>query len=249
MSVTNFIRTSTQLLYFATEHLLQCALPPACILCGYRTSADQPLCPLCQQDLPILSQTCRQCAQNLHGTMLLSLCGRCQSKPPPFDRTYAMLPYEGPVIKLITQLKFQQQLSYAKALGNLMAERVKTHWYKTQSLPDVILPVPLHRQRLRERGFNQAIEISRPLTKKLGIPVDIDGAIRTRQTAAQSGLSAAERRHNVAGAFEITRDYSQMTVAILDDVITTGHTIRAFSKAVRAAGASQIHIWCCARRS
>jgi ComF family protein len=161
----------------------------------------------------------------------------------------ALFPYQGPVVALITQLKFRHQLSHAQLLGTLLAERVQAAWYQTQPLPDVILPVPIHAERLRERGFNQTVEIGRPLAAYLDIPLDRSGAIRHRATAAQSGLTATERRHNVANAFTVTRDYRNLTVAILDDVITTGHTIRAFSKAVEAAGATEIHVWCCARAS
>lgn len=247
MSITTFVSYFARLLHTSTRPLLQQILPTVCLLCGYRTSTLRSLCGPCYNDLPILSQSCRQCAQKLQGKMHASRCGYCQKHPPAFSHTFALFPYQGPVVSLITQLKFRHELSHANLLGELLAEHAMRDWYQALPLPDVILPVPIHAKRLRERGFNQAVEIGRPLSKYLGIPLDIIGASRHRETAAQSGLTATERRHNVTNAFTITSDYTGLTVAILDDVITTGHTIRAFSKAVKAAGAADVHVWCCAR--
>lgn len=197
--------------------------------------------------LPILPHHCPQCAQFLRGTPLGFRCGDCIQQERAFDRTYALFPYEAPIIKMISALKFQHQLIYAESLGVLLADSLRII-YKNQQLPDVILPLPLHTLRLRQRGFNQALEIGRPIAKRLNLPLDIDGVERKKVTHTQHHLDAKIRKSNVAHAFTAIRDYSGLTVAILDDVMTTGHTVNACAEALRERGADTIHIWCVARR-
>ena len=174
-------------------------------------------------------------------------CGDCFANPPSFDRTFALFPYEQPVIKLITGLKFEHDLAYAKALGDLLADRIQTAWYVSLRLPDVIIPIPLHPERMRERGFNQALEIARPVSRKLGIPIDFSGTKRCRHTARQSDLPAKKRGENIAGAFACRAHYNGRKIAVIDDVITTGQTIKEFCGVLRESGAEKIDVWCCAR--
>lgn len=129
-----------------------------------------------------------------------------------------------------------------------MAKTAQRDWYQDKPLPDLILPVPLHRLRLRERGFNQALEIARPITKRLRIPIDKHSLQRIRHTRPQTGLKAPEREVNLKNAFKTIRDFSGKHIALLDDVVTTSSTINACSQALMDAGAKQIDIWCCARR-
>jgi len=150
-------------------------------------------------------------------------------------------------MQLIVKLKFQQQLSHAKLFGVLMAQAILQDWYQGRLLPDVIIPVPLHPLRLRERGFNQAVEIARPIARMTGIPIDIHGVKRIRHTKAQSSLPATERDKNIANAFMIDSDYRGKYIAVLDDVITTGCTVRELCRRLSANGASRIDVWCCAR--
>ncbi len=149
---------------------------------------------------------------------------------------------------MILKLKFSKQLSYAQTLGELLAARASEEWYQHTPLPDVLIPMPLHMQRLGERGFNQAIEIARPLATALGIPLDLDGLEREKATTAQSGLKAVERKKNMQRAFVATRDYSGLNIAVLDDVVTTGSTIDAACRALKTKGAKRIDIWAVARR-
>lgn len=232
--------------------LYDCILPAVCILCGCATknTFNKPfnICNLCRYNLPILPHSCQQCAQFLRFAPQHELkCGTCLSQPPDFDLTHALFPYQPPISHLITQLKFQHQLSHAQALGELMRERIQTQWYLHQPLPDLIIPVPLHPQRLRQRGFNQAIEIARPIAKVLGLPIDYHSVKRVKNTLAQSGLPAEDRKHNIAQAFTVSRDYTGINVAVIDDVITTGHTIMECCRMIKRNGAAAIHVWCCAR--
>lgn len=128
-----------------------------------------------------------------------------------------------------------------------MAQRIKTEWYLNKRLPDRIIPVPLHAKRLKERGFNQALEIARPVAKHLRLPLDARGCKRTKYTDAQAQLDFANRSYNIKEAFSIESDYSNQHIAIIDDVTTTGQTLRELSQALKKAGAKQIDLWCCAK--
>jgi ComF family protein len=144
------------------------------------------------------------------------------------------------------ELKFHENLVNARLLGELMAAAIQ-QWYRNHPLPDLLIPVPLHPQRLKERGFNQALEISRPIAKTLKIKLDIHHCLRIKNTAAQAQQQAEHRPQNLRNAFQITTDYTGLTIAILDDVTTTGSTLNSFAKALKKAGASQIHVWCVAK--
>ncbi len=230
-------------------------LPPMCILCGDHTSLDALICSACKRELPILSHSCAKCAELLsiyhshshpHAP---SLCGACLKNPPPFDNTHALFVYAAPIIQLIIQLKFQRQLSHAAAINQFFIHAIKEQWYKNKPLPDIIIPMPLHPHRLKERGFNQAFEIIRSAAKILKIPIDLTGIKRIKPTAPQTTLSAHARRQNMLHAFIATRNYHQMTVAVVDDVITTGATVAACCYILKQKGAKTIDVWCCARRT
>jgi ComF family protein len=224
-------------------------LPATCVLCGY--TATNNLCQACQRSLPILSQHCPRCAKFLTFQQTQSiplLCGACQQHPPPFDHTFALFPYEFPIIQLITALKFQQKLSHGNALSKQFITNIEQLWYLNKPLPDLILPVPLHPKRLQERGFNQALEIAKPIARYFDLPIDTKGLQRTYHTAAQSGLSAEERKRNVLHAFTATRRFDGLTIALIDDVVTTGQTVIACCEKLKSNGAKSIHVWCAARR-
>src|SRR3990167_2050675 len=231
------------------SHLIQpitlTLLPPCCLLCGTSTRNPHYLCSDCYKDLPISTQNCPRCAQKLHSTS--ATCGACLNHPPPFDETHALFPYQAPITHLITKLKFQHQLSHAKALGTLFCARIQEHWYQSKPLPDLLLPVPLHPARLQARGFNQAVEIAKPIAKHFAIPLDLTGVRRIKPTAAQSGLSARQRKQNVAHAFDSNEDYTDRSLAVIDDVMTTGHTLRELCQLLKKKGAKHLTIWCVAR--
>lgn len=148
---------------------------------------------------------------------------------------------------MIQQLKFQHRLYQAHALATLLMQQIPI-WYADHPLPDLVLPVPLHPLRIRERGFNQAVEIARPACRKFKLPLDLDGVQRIKHTAAQSGLDANERRLNLTQAFVATKDYTGRSIAILDDVVTTGQTMQELCRVLLKQGAVKLEVWCCARR-
>ncbi len=224
---------------------VQAMLPSFCILCGDRIAASRDFCPGCAAALPYLPHACPVCALPYTG---IGPCGRCQRHPPPFAATVALFRYESPVDRLIVGLKFHAQLVHARALGTLMATRLAEHLAaRAAAPPQLIVPMPLHRTRLRSRGFNQALELARPLAGQLRIPLDYRALARPRATSPQTELPLAARARNVRAAFRAVRDLRGLRVALVDDVMTTGHTAAAAAGALRKAGAEAVEVWVLAR--
>ncbi len=199
--------------------------------------------------MPILSQGCQICAQILTSNYTSAkICGACLKQAPAYQKIYALFPYQPPISNLIIRLKFQHDLCIANLFGELICERIQQHWYKDKPLPDLIIPIPLHKERLRERGFNQSLEIAKVIAKTLQVPLDYRSTMRIKATAAQSGLSALKRKINIHQAFKIAKNYDNLSIAVVDDVVTTGHTIQAFCAALQSHKAKKIDIWCSARR-
>ena len=163
-----------------------------------------------------------------------------------FDRLCALFNYEFPISKLIPQLKFQYKLAYGNLLGQLLLQQYES-WYKLDSMPDAILPVPLSNARLKQRGFNQVLEILRPLMLSTNSIVLDNVCIRTKNTKSQTSISMKYRRRNLRSAFRITQPIAYEHVAIVDDVFTTGSTVQAMSEVLKGVGVQQIDIWCICR--
>ncbi len=199
-------------------------LPTCCVLCDAPVKGALDICSFCQKELP-----------------------QIQSDTLYHDELKIITPfhYAFPIDQFIMRLKFQQQLIYARLLGQLLAQRLK----QEVTLPELFIPIPLHDSRLRERGFNQAIEIGRYIKKILHIPMDNGSLIRTRATEAQSLLPAAKRQQNLHNAFALAKPLQAKHVALLDDVMTTGNTVRAAALVLRTAGVEKIDVWCCCKAS
>ena len=208
------------------------------------------ICRGCQADLPIQTVACYRCALPLHGATPDAelLCGRCINDPPSYDRTLSVFRYAHPVDQLIHDLKFNRKLATARLLGELMAQQLKKRMRLIPSSPpQMIIPVPLHLARLRERGYNQATELARPIARAFNIPIDYQYCQRQRATAIQSDLPANERPRNVKGVFRVVKKLPVRHVAIVDDVMTTGATMEEFAATLRKAGVEKIDVWVCAR--
>lgn len=213
-------------------------LPGSCLLCA-ADSASSLLCPACTADLPRQATTvCPQCAIE---TPLGERCGTCLKSPPAFTRTIAPLRYEFPVDRLIQALKYSHRLPLANWFGNCLSEQI------TADEHDLLLPLPLHPSRLRERGFNQSVEIARAIHRRLGIPMNVDCLSRVRATPPQAALPLKERAKNVRGAFECTTDLSGKRILLVDDVMTTGSTLRECARILELHGAAQITLAVAAR--
>ena len=217
--------------------------PQHCRLCGEGPLAiDATFCAGCLGDLPWNTASCEVCALPLPQ---LSICGTCQAKPPPYHRALATFRYAEPLAHIVHGLKFGQRLYYGRFLGAQLAATVAAA--EEVILPDVMLPVPLHWKRMRERGYNQALEIARPVAHRFKLPIIANGVVRARATTEQSQLNAKERRQNLAKAFTVNADVAGLHIAIVDDVMTTGATVGELTRVLISAGARRVDIWLAAR--
>jgi ComF family protein len=226
----------------ATAHRLVAALlPQHCFLCG-QASGAAVLCQPCQQGLPDLPEiVCPRCALPTPGG---STCGACLTKAPHFDASIARYRYAFPVDKLIQALKYSHRL----ALANFFAEALEsTGKIAIFAGADAIVPLPLSRQRLRERGFNQAVEIARPLARQLRLPLLLDACQRPIDTPPQASLPWQARRKNIRGAFECSLDLTGRSLIVVDDVMTTGATLDEFARTLKKHGAVHVTNWVVAR--
>ena len=214
-----------------------------CLLCGSTCRPEESICKPCQEEFVTQAQACEKCALPLSHTEDL-ICGACQKTPPAYHSVYRYAAYEAPIDRLILQFKFQQKLVIGKKLGTLMAKDIVR---RQLPLPDILLPVPLHANRLRQRGYNQALELARPVAAELKLPIDSDSCRRLKATAEQVGLSAKSRRSNLKGAFELKGNFQDKRVAVIDDVMTTGSTVHELSQQLIKAGAKRVDVWVCAR--
>ncbi|MES9832502.1 MAG: ComF family protein [Candidatus Thiodiazotropha sp. DIVDIV] len=218
--------------------------PQSCLLCGSNADFETRFCQTCYEKLPFNHHACPYCALPLPvNTAEGTRCGGCLQQQLPYHSCITALRYEPPLSRLISNLKFRQHLHLTLPLAKLLIHRLA----EPDDPPELILPVPLHPRRLRERGFNQAQEIGRVVAKHYGIPLDSRLVKRTRETSAQSDLNEHERRRNLRNAFRIYGSLKGVNVAILDDVVTTGSTITELSKALNRAGADKITVWAVAR--
>jgi ComF family protein len=209
-----------------------------CLLCG-QESGSEILCRACAGDLPRLpSPHCPVCALP---TPAGECCGRCLGHPPHYDRTLAVFSYGFPLDRLIQSFKYGHRLALAAFLGGELAALAK------DAAVDRVMPLPLHPARLRERGFNQALELARPVARALGKPLDARTCLRIRQTPVQAGLPWKERKQNMRGAFGCSRDLSGQRILLVDDVMTTGASLDECARTLKKHGAAEVTLLVAAR--
>lgn len=217
------------------------ALPQHCELCAGR-SGDALICADCARDLPRLGPACPVCALP---TQEGSTCGHCLAHPPPFTATYAAFVYGFPVDRLIQRLKYQGRLALCEWAA---AAIVETSDRTTDAdRPDRLFALPLAAERQRERGYNQSYEIARAVAAATGIALASDGARRVRATPPQTALPWSERAKNVRGAFACEVGLEGESVAVIDDVMTTGASLAEFARTLLKAGAARVENWVVAR--
>jgi len=166
-------------------------------------------------------------------------CGKCLARPPPWDRACAAFAYAFPLDRLLVAMKYRGVFAYADFLADALSQSIS-------HAPDIVVPLPLAPARQRERGFNQAAEIARRVASHLRVPL-VAALARVRDTPAQAALPWRERGRNVRGAFAALPAIQGKGVAIVDDVLTTGATLRAAARAAAAGGACSIDVWVVAR--
>jgi ComF family protein len=226
------------------RHIQGWILPPRCVLCGCEGRAPaQDLCSYCQREFVRNAAACRGCALPV-GPPGRELCARCLRHARGFDTAFAPFRYEYPLDRLLQRFKYQGQLALGRVLGSLLAEAVVAEHIE---LPQALVPVPLARSKQRERGFNQAYELARPLARALKLPIRTDLCARTRATRDQATLRAHDRRRNVVGAFVATGSVPPRHVAVIDDVLTTGSTCEELARVLKRAGIERVDVWVIAR--
>ncbi|MGN6113493.1 MAG: ComF family protein [Luteimonas sp.] len=239
---------------------------PRCQGCGERGTGARDLCAACDAALPRIRRACAGCGLPLpaappRGALARagvadgvapesgpasSQCGACRQTPPPLGRVVAPFLYAPPLDRWLPRFKFHHDLAAGRLLSQLMLAACAD-----APRPDALLPVPLHRTRLRARGYDQALELAKPLARALALPLRRDLLLRVRATSAQSTLAAAERQRNLRGAFALAANAKARAlpahVARVDDVMTTGATLHAAARALLDAGVERVDAWTCAR--
>jgi ComF family protein len=204
---------------------------PRCAICEV-VSASQ-LCHGCQALIVPIDNPCQSCAKPIPDEQ--TLCGQCRQQPPPFSHTFCTTIYQSPVSLWVHELKFANRMDRAAVLAEAMAPMLA---HVPLNVP--LIPVPLHRQRLRHRGYNQAHEIARLIAKQQVRPLLSDVLLRRKNTAMQAELSEQERTANVRNAFAVNRSLAEPRVLLLDDVMTTGQTMQAASRCLLQAGVGRV---------
>lgn len=202
-------------------------LPPRCVLCGDR--GQRPcldLCRACEASLPVRAEP-------------------LDAGQGPLRASFAPFGYGHPLDHLVRGLKYRGQLAVGRVLGSVLGARIEV--LGLHAGVDVVLPVPLHPVRHGERGFNQSAEIGRWVARRLRLRLDLSLVVRRRDTRPQVGLAVAQRHDNLAGAFAASTAAQGLRIAVLDDVTTTGSTLRELATVLMAAGAVSVDAWCVAR--
>lgn len=216
-------------------------LPSICVVCQQYHQECSALCQYCKTLLTPLGPACIQCAMVLPDDSFLR-CGLCATRVSPIDRCYVHWQYKEPLRSLLHQYKYGQSLYLTSFLVDLMLVDLPLR----QEQPICLLPVPMHALRLRERGFNHALELTKCLSKRLNLPYESDLLQKTRHTVTQASLGASARQHNLKAAFSIK--VHQLThVALIDDLMTTGSTALELAHILKKSGVEQVEIWVCAR--
>lgn len=216
-------------------------LPVICTLCNQFHKGKLAVCYACIEFMPRLGPTCQYCAYPLPDAHYL-ICGQCIKKPPHFDRSFIAYQFVEPLRSLLHQFKYQNGLYLSSFLSHLILQSLPTQSNK----PQCLIPVPMHPQRIRQRGFNQAAILARSLAKKLQLPCDFISCQKVINTAPQASLDGEQRQKNLRRAFS-TPKLPYQHVALIDDLLTTGATANELALTLKKTGVQQVDVWCCAR--
>jgi len=217
-----------------------------CFLCAASRIKNHGLCEACLKDLPWLpAKSCTKCGLSSGG----QVCGSCLSTPPYFDATHAVFLYNYPIDAVIQRYKYGDTVSLSHTFGQLMSEKICL--VNSQENIDLMIPMPMHPTRLKQRGFNQALEIAKvanqALNKNNKTKLDYKSVKRQTLTPSQASLPIKKRVKNIKGAFMVNADFSGKRIAIVDDVMTTGASLNELAKTLKQAGATHVECWVIAR--
>ena len=216
---------------------------PYCLLCAAHDGGELGLCKACLSDLPWHSAPqCPQCGLLSNGLV----CGNCLNLPPHFGATYSLFTYNFPLDSLMQHYKYRNMLPLASAFASLF-HSYKLNGHAGIANIDLIIPMPMHRDRLKVRGFNQALELARLISKSTNINLDYSTCQRVKFTPPQASLPLKERIKNIRGAFSCQQNLHGKNIAIIDDVMTSGASLNELAKTLKEAGAAHVECWVIAR--
>lgn len=221
--------------------LFKQVLGASCVLC-HEKAGDLGVCEACLADLPSMPCVCRVCAVSLP---VVGVCGRCQSSPPKLDALFVSFRFAEPLTHLIHAYKYQNQLQLAGVLKQLLVSQIPH--FKLNKI-DAVFAVPLSRQRLIERGFNQSHELAKMVALKIGkLLLSMDICYR-EDRPSQAGLNLKARKENIKGVFKLNGLFSGKNILLIDDVITTGATLNELAKSFKQKGAAGVFGWVLAKK-
>jgi ComF family protein len=224
-----------------SQWLKQLRLPHHCLLCSTSHHGSDAICAHCLDCFKPTLYSCSYCALPLPAGQFL-VCGQCIQKKPDFDKVIAPYPFEEPLRSLLHEFKYHQGLYLISFLAKLILSHLPKEALKT----DCLIPVPIHPQKLQQRGFNQAAELTKYLARELHLPYDLHVCKKILHTTPQAELNAEQRRSNLRHAF-MTSPMPYQHVTIIDDLLTTGSTANALAKSLKIRDVQQVNVWCCAR--
>lgn len=239
------------------QSLLNFLYPPQCQLCGSTEALQHTglqynyLCRPCYQDIQLNSLACSLCAIPLSHTQITTsqlnpkICAQCTKTPPVYNTSWSPFIYAQPLEWMIQELKFNAKLNFASLLSSLIMHNLPPNLINNK--PDIIIPMPLHPRRLKQRGFNQSHLLARPIAKLLNVSIDITSALRIRDTEHQTGKNARQRKQNIKNAFTFNNHKNYQHAVIFDDVITTGSSVSELTLTLKQAGIKHVDVWCLAR--
>ncbi len=242
----SFLVNSSNQLFDLIHQELHCR---PCLFCEATTYDPAMLCANCIADLPWNRDRCKRCALPLpYRSELELLCGECLQTPAPFARILCPLRYEFPIDRALHLFKYHGKRYWQRSFVTLMEAFVQFHYADTtRALPQVLLPIPMHNEKMKERGFNQAALLAQGLARRLNIPMDQDWLHKIRNTEHQAALDKEDRLKNLRGAFAVSGKRTYRHIALIDDVVTTRATVETLARLLQAQGIETIDVWCLAR--
>lgn len=218
-------------------------LPTICSVCNQYHPGKHAVCADCYALLTPLPASCRHCAMPLPD-IGLPVCGHCVRQKPAIDTIFTAYRFEEPLRTLLHEFKYRHGFYLLTFMTQLIRDGLSSASYDTHCL----IPIPMHRLRIQQRGFNHAAELTKQLSRQLSIPYDLSYCKKIRHTPPQAGLNSQQRQKNIQHAF-LTKlkpiPYKKIT--LIDDLLTTGNTANELAKTLKLNGAAQVDLWCCAR--
>ena len=227
-TLNNLLKTSLNWLF--PQNCAQCQAP--------NRLEDHPYCQDCYLELPFQHHSCQQCGQRFAAPT--DYCGRCITNPPHFDACFCPFQYKGAVKAAIQDFKYYEKPETVKQLAQLFIKELESNGVEH---PELLIPTPLHTSRLRARGYNQSLLLTKQLSKQLDIPYNSKAIIKNKKTAPQARLKLKERQRNVKNCFQLSTFINAKNVAIIDDVVTTGSTANEIAKILKKNGVDYVHVW------